>query len=112
MEFLLDPQEFRHLLFFDRGDRNTRPARDYFLNVFPRHNAHRSLVDVVLLSQQAQALALFALLVRIKARFLELVVRDGILHAVRHELDALLHVDDLFGERALPQLYSRTRLVN
>ena len=77
-----------------------------------RDHAHGGFVDVVLLAQQAEVLALLALLVGIEARLLKFVVGDGVFHAVDHELDALLHVDHLFGQGALAQLDARARFVD
>jgi hypothetical protein len=40
------------------------------------------------------------------------VVRDGVLHAVHDELDPLLHLGDLFGQRSLAQLHARAGFVD
>ena len=67
---------------------------------------------MVFVAQGAQVLALFPLLIRVKARLLELVVRDGVFHAVHDELDALLNLCNLLGKRGLPQLHARACLVD
>ena len=67
---------------------------------------------MILLAQGAQVLALLALLVGVEARLLELVVRDGVFHAVDDELDALLDFGDLLGQRSLAQLDARARFVH
>ena len=67
---------------------------------------------MILVAQGAQVFALFALLIGVEARLLELVVRDGVFHAVHDELDALLHLGQLFGQRGLAQLDARAGLVD
>src|ERR1700722_14546335 len=59
---------------------------------------------MIFFAKAAQVLALLAFFVGVKARLLELMVRDGVLHTMDDELDALLHFGDLFGQRSLPQL--------
>jgi len=61
--------------------------------------------DIV--AQGAQVLALLALLIGVEARLLELVVGDGVLHAMHDELDAFLHLGELFGQE-LAQLDARS----
>ena len=112
MQLLLDAQELRHFLFFDRHHRHARPARDDFFDIFFTDHAHRGLINVVLFAQQAQVLALLALFVRVESRLLKFVVGDGVLHAMDHELDTLLHVNHFLGQGALPQLDARARFVN
>ncbi len=60
----------------------------------------------------AQVLALLALLVGVEAGLLELVVRDGVLHAMHDEFDALLDFGEFFGEGGLAQLDARACLVD
>ena len=43
---------------------------------------------------------------------IKFVVGDGILHAMHHELDLLLHVDHFFGQGTLPEFHARPGLVN
>src|SRR6266567_330558 len=57
-----------------------------------------SFIEVVFFAKGAQVLALFAFLVRVEARLLELVVRDGVFHAVYDELDPLLDLRDLLRQ--------------
>ncbi len=52
---------------------------------------------MVLVAQRAQVFALFALFIRVEARLLELVVRNGVFHAMHDELDALLDLGQLVG---------------
>src|SRR6185369_17091180 len=40
------------------------------------------------------------------------MVRDGVLHTVNDELDALLYLGDLFGESGLTQFHASARLVD
>jgi hypothetical protein len=75
-------------------------------------HAGGGIVEVVLLAQLAHVLALFALLVGIEARLLELVVGDGVLHAVHDELDALLDVGQIAGQGGLAQLDARAGFVD
>src|SRR5579863_1588167 len=67
---------------------------------------------MIFFAQSAQVLALFALFIGVKTRFLEFVVRNGVFHAVHDELDALLYFGDLFRKRRLPQLYAGACFVN
>ena len=67
---------------------------------------------MVLVAQGAQVLALLALLVGVEARLLELVVRDGVLHAMHDELDALLDFGELLGQRGLAQLDARAGFID
>ena len=75
-------------------------------------HAGGGVVEVVLLAQLAHVLALFALFVGVEARLLELVVRDGVLHAVHDELDALLDVGEIARQRGLAQLHARAGFVD
>jgi hypothetical protein len=59
------------------GDGDAGPAGDDILDVFAGDDAGGGVVEVVLVAQGAQVLALFALLVGVEARLLELVIRDG-----------------------------------
>src|SRR5215471_16118417 len=77
-----------------------------------RHHAGRGVVEIVFLAELAQILALLALLIRIEARLLEFVIRDGVLHAMRDELDALLDVGDFARQRGLPQLHARAGFID
>jgi hypothetical protein len=70
------------------------------------------LVEVILVAQGAKVLALLALLVGVEARLLELVVRDGVFHAMHDELDALLDLGEFFGQRGLAQLHAGAGLVD
>jgi len=56
--------------------------------------------------------ALLALLVRVEAGLLKLVIGDGRVHAVNDELDPLLNLGDLFRKRRLAQLDPRACLVD
>ena len=95
-----------------RGDGNAGPAADHVLDVLAADNAGGGVVEVVFFAQGAQVLALLAFLVRVEARLLELVVRDGVLHAVHDELDPLLDFGDLLGQRSLAQLHARAGFVD
>src|SRR5580698_8021452 len=67
---------------------------------------------MIFLAQRAQILTLFAFFVRVEASLLELMVRDGVFHAVHDELDPLLYFGDLFRLRSLAQLHPRSGFVN
>ncbi len=111
VQLLLDAHELLRLFLLDGGDGHAGPAGDDLFDVLLGDHAGRRLVEVVFFAQRAQVLALLALFVGIEARLLELVVGDGVLHAMDDELDALLHVGDLVGQRGLAQLDARARLV-
>src|SRR6202020_2112678 len=70
------------------------------------------IVQIILFAQLAHVLALFAFFVGIEARLLELVVGDGVFHAMHDELNALLNVGQVGGKRGLTQLHARARFVN
>ena len=103
---------FCRLFFLNRGDGHAGPARYHVLDVLAADNAGGGFIEVVFFAKGAQVLALFAFLVRVEARLLELVVRDGVLHTVDDELDPLLDFGDLFRQRSLAQLYARAGFVD
>src|SRR5579862_3148992 len=112
MQLFFDAQKFLRLFFFNRGDGHAGPARYHVLDVLPTDNAGGGFIEVVFFAKSAQVLALLAFLIRVEARLLELVVRDGILHTVDDELDAFLDFGDLLGQGSLAQLYARSGFVD
>src|SRR5208282_545833 len=112
VQLFFDPQQFLRFFFFDRGNRNAGPARDHILDVLPANDAGGGFIEVVFFAKAAQVLAFLAFFVGVEARLLELVVRDGVLHAVDDEFDALLDFGDLFGQRSLAQLDARSSFVD
>ena len=112
VQLFFDAQQLGDLLFLDRGHRDAGPARHHVFDIVLGDAAGGRVVEVVLLAELAHVLALFALLVGVEARLLELVVRDGVLHAVHDELDALLDVGEIGRQRGLAQLDARARLVD
>ena len=60
-------------------------------------------IEVVLFTQDAQVFALFAFFVRIEARLLELMVRDGVFHPMHDEFNSLVHLGDFIRHRRLAQ---------
>src|SRR5271169_107890 len=105
VQFFFDAQQLLRLFFFNRSDGNTGPARNHIFDVLAADHAGRRFVQMIFLAQRPQILALFTLFVRVEASLLELVVRDGVLHAMHDELDALLYFGDLLRLRSLPQLH-------
>src|SRR5208337_4374696 len=105
-------QQLLRFFFFNRGDGNAGPAAYHILDVLPTDYAGGGFIEVVFFAKGAQVLALLAFFVRVEARLLELVVRDGVLHAMDDELDALLHFRQFFRQRGLAQLYARPGLVD
>ena len=97
MQLFFDAQQLLRLFFFDRSDGNAGPARNYVFDIFASDYAGGRFVEMIFLTQGAQVLALLAFFIGVEARLLELVVRDGVLHAVNDELDALLDFGDLIG---------------
>src|SRR5262249_17160787 len=112
VQLFFDAQQLVRLFFLYRRDGHTRPARNHVLDVLPTDNAGGGFIEVVFFAKSAQVLALLAFFVRVEARLLELVVRDGILHAMDDELDPLLHFRDLFRQRSLTQLDTRTSFIH
>jgi len=107
-----DAQQLGDLFLFNRRHRHAGPARHYVLDVVLGHHAGRRFVEIVLLAQLAHILALFALLVGIEARLLELVVGNGVFHAVHDELDALLNVRQIARQSGLAQLHARAGFID
>src|SRR5262249_10284919 len=50
VQLFLDAEQFRHLLFFDRGDGHASPARDDIFNVLTAYDARARIIEVVLLA--------------------------------------------------------------
>src|SRR5258708_1258328 len=82
VQFFFDAQQFLRLFFFNRSDRDAGPAADHVLDVLPTDNAGGGFIEVVFFAKGAQVFALFAFFIRVEARLLELVVRDGVLRTV------------------------------
>ena len=99
MQLILDAEQLGDLLLLDGGHGYAGPARHHVFDVFLGDAARGGVVQVVLFPEEAHVLALLALLVGIEARLLELVVGNGVLHAVHDELDALLNVREVGGKR-------------
>ena len=112
VQLFFHAQQLLRLFFLDAGYRHARPAAHHVLNVLAAHNAGRRIVEVVLVAQGAQVLALLALLVGVEPRLLKFVIRNRRIHAVHDELDPLLHLGDLFGQRGLAQLHARAGFVD
>src|SRR5579862_365344 len=66
---------------------------------------------MIFFAKSAQVLALFAFLITVETRLLELMVRNGVFHAVNDELDPFLHLGQLLGQRRLAQLYAGASFV-
>ena len=103
VQLLFDAQQLGDLFFLDGGHGDAGPARHHVFDVVLGDAAGGGIVEVVLLAELAHVLALFALLVGVEARLLELVVGDGVLHAVHDELDALLDVGEIGRQGGLAQ---------
>src|SRR5712691_438228 len=112
VQLFFNTQQLLSFFFLDRSYRNAGPARYHVLDVLPTDNAGGGFIEVVFFAKSAQVLALFAFLVRVEARLLELVVRDGILHTMDDELDSLLDFRNFLGQRSLAQLYACPSFVN
>src|SRR5437867_9544032 len=65
-------------------------------------------VDLVFFPEQAQGLALLALLVRIGARSWKIMVGDGVYGAADQECDPPLRFDQLVRQRTLIQVHARS----
>ena len=112
VQLFFDAEQLLRLFFLDRRDGNAGPAADHVLDVFAADDAGGRVVEVVFVAKGAQVLALLALFVGVEARLLEFMVRDGVFHAVNDELDPLLDLGDLLGQRSLAQLDARAGLVD
>src|SRR5579864_4017122 len=112
VELFLDAQKLLRFFLFDRSNGHAGPPRDDIFDVLAVDHARRRLVEMILLSQGAQVLALLAFFVGVKTCLLELVIRNGVFHAMHDELDALLDFGQLFGQRGLAQLDAGTSFVD
>ncbi len=104
VELLFHAQQLLRLFFLDAGDGNAGPAAHDVLNVFAADDAGGGVIEVVFVAEGTQVLALLPLLIGVETGLLELVVRDGRIHPVNDELDALLDFGDLLREGGLAQL--------
>src|SRR5207244_8478656 len=112
VELFFDAQQFLRFFFFNRGNWDTGPARYHVLDVLPTDYAGGGFIEVVFFAKGAQVLALLAFFVRVEARLLELVVRDGVLHTMDDEFDPLLNFRQFLGQRGLAQFHARPGLVD
>src|SRR6202047_491334 len=112
VQFFLNAQQLLGFFFFNGRDGHAGPTRYHVLDVLPTDYAGGGFIEVVFFAKSAQVLALLAFLIRVEARLLELVVRDGVLHTVDNELDALLDFGDFLGQRSLAQLHPSSGFVN
>ena len=112
MQLFFNAQQLLRFFFLDGSDGYARPARDHVFNVLAAHYAGGRFIQMIFFPQRPQVLPLFALLVGVKARLLELVIGDGVFHAVHDELYPLLHLGDLIGQRRLPQFHARACFVD
>ncbi len=112
MQLFFNADQLRNFFFLDGGHGHAGPARHHIFNVVLGNHAGGRVIQVVLFAKLAQVFALLALFVGIEARFLELVIGDGVLHAVHDELDALLDIGHFAGQGGLAQLDARTRFVD
>src|SRR5207302_936535 len=112
VQLFFDPEQLLRFFFLDRGDGHAGPPRDDIFDVLAVDHSSRRFVEMILLAQGAQVLALLAFFVGVKTCLLELVIRNGVLHAMHDELDALLHFRQLFGQRSLAQFDARSGFVD
>src|ERR1700688_1945751 len=112
VQLFFNAQQLLGFFFFDRRYGHAGPARYHVLDVLPTDYAGGGFIEVVFFAKGAQVLALLAFFVRVEARLLELVVRDGVLHTVDDELDALLDFGQLLGKRGLAQFHASAGFVD
>src|ERR1700674_331072 len=112
VQLFFNAQQLLGFFFFDRSNGNAGPARYHVLDVLPTDYAGGGFIEVVFFAKGAQVLALFAFFIRVEARLLELVVRDGVLHTMDDELDPLLDFRQFFRQRGLAQFHASTCFVD
>src|SRR5579863_9826139 len=112
VQLFFDAEELLGFFFLDRSDGDAGPAGDHVFDVFAADYAGGRFVQMIFFAKSAQVLALFAFLITVETRLLELVVRDGVFHAVNDELDAFLHLGQLLRQRSLAQLHTRAGFVD
>src|SRR6202158_500870 len=112
VQFRFDAQKFLLLVFLDRSNRDARPARDDFFDIFASDDAGGGVVQLITLAQASEIFLFLALFFGIETRFLEFVRGNGTFHPVRDELHALLHFADFFGNAGLAELDARAGFVD
>src|SRR5579863_2490891 len=112
VQLFFDAEELLGFFFLDRSDGDAGPAGDHVFDVFAADYAGGRFVQMIFFAKSAQVLALFAFLITVETRLLELVVRNGVFHAVNDELDALLHLGQFLGQRSLAQFYAGAGFVD
>src|ERR1700687_3913848 len=112
VQLFFNPQQLLGFFFFDRRYGHAGPARYHVLDVLPTDYAGGGFIEVVFFAKGAHVLALLAFFIRVEARLLELVVRDGVFHTMDDELDPLLDFRQFFGQRGLAQFHARACLVD
>ena len=112
MQLFFDAEQLLRFFFLDRGDGHAGPPRDDIFDVLAVDHSRGRFVEMIFLAQGAQVLALLTFFVGVKTCLLELVIRDGVFHAMHDELDALLDFGQLFRQRSLAQLHARSGFVD
>src|ERR1700719_1663551 len=112
VQLFFNPQQLLGFFFFDRRYGHAGPARYHVLDVLPTDYAGGGFIEVVFFAKGAQVVALLAFFIRVEARLLELVVRDGVFHTMDDDLDPLLHFGQCLRQRGLAQFHARPRFVN
>ena len=112
VQLFFNAEQLGDFLFLDRRHRDAGPARDDVFDIVLGDDAGGGVVEVVLLAELAHVFALFTLFIGVEARLLELMVRDGIFHAMNDELDALLNIGQIAGQRGGAQFHARTGFVD
>src|ERR1700678_4121572 len=112
MQLFFNAQKFLSFFFFNGSNGNAGPARNYIFDILAADNARGRFIEMIFFAQGAKVFALLAFFIGVETSFLELVVRDRILHAVHDELDALLNFGDFFRLRSLAQFYARAGFID
>src|SRR6202521_3041007 len=112
VQLFFNAQQLLGFFFFDRRYGHAGPARYHVLDVLPTDYSGGGFIEVVFFAKGAQVLELLAFFIRVEARFLELVVRDGVIHPMDDELDPLLNFRQFLRQRGLAQFHARPRFVN
>ena len=111
MQVRLHAQQLVAFVLIDRRDRHAGPLRHDFVDVALADDDAPHL-SVEALARELQVLARRRLLVAIELRLLEVLLRDGVLHLLDGDANALVDLAELVAVARFLQLRARARFVD
>ena len=110
---VLHVQQLVAFVLIDRRERHAGPLRDDLVDLgLADDDAARARLDVELLAHELQVLARLDFLLAIELRLLEVLLRDGGLHLLDGDADALVDLAEFLAVARLAQLGARAGLVH